>query len=1546
MKIIALLRNLLVKIAVFTPLLANINAYSQSNPTPQTLPFSENFGVSTFSSPPTGIICWTSGSSPSGTQANAENSSPDGDAALSTATSTQTTGGCYGYATSGNGRLYIQTSSNGTNGTNQLATAITTSGYGSISVSYDVEMISANPRTIGVVLQYRIGASGSWTTVSGTVYSHTSSDRSNGDIDNFSVTLPSGADDNAVVQLRWATWRGSQTGNSSGIAIDNISITATSIQANYYFRSKQSGNWNSISTWEASADNSTWVNATIAPRYTANTVTIQSSDSVSITTSDTIDQVVVEGILKYEDVGGVTPVIRNGTGADFIINGKFYDAGPNSITWLSGATWSMGSNAYLIRNRSTSATNWRDKYEGGIANIPATAYWIVRKNSSDSPLLSSTGGMYYPNLKIENYTVSGWTTGTNSSFTGSSNTPIIKGSLSVGGDGSNTVSLLNNNTYSAPVMVQGNLTLKSGSTLRAQGTGFEVQGDLTLNGTMDYTGGAAFLFKLSGNNNQTLFGTLNFRNVELNKTTAAASVTLQSPATINGAVSFIKGYLVSSSSNPITFQHHSGVGNAGGPNTNDSSYVKGPVRKTGNTAFTFPIGKGSNYQYLRISAPSDSTDTFTAEYFDTTQTLGTSTDPTFDYVSSCEYFVLNRTTGTSNVSVTLAYDMASCVANLFPSPRVIGWDGSKWADLGQGAFTFSTFGGSITSDGPLSQYGAITLGNNSNSILLPPDTAYIPNNFRYIKNNGQLIATNDSLRPDIKYYMNDAYPKAYFTDDTLFYVFAHIDTIAATPDTMIRIDVNYLNANITNPVAQKADSSYTNYFLAHCPNGVVNVPQYQRLTYGKVYQGIDLVYAQNAAGLKYAFNVNPWAKPDIIRARYAGADSVQVLGGGELRIYTALGNLTFNAPNAFQIDSSGNTIPVSCDWYVDNDTEVIFTFPVGHNGNLPLVIVVEQDATLACNGQNSYKNIRLSSYYGASYHDSFNATLVSSTNVYYAGSTLSNSFPTLNALSSANTYADQTATLVKLDAYGNLKWATYYGGSNNDEAWALTDNSNQDIIMVGATWSNNFPIQHSGSQYWQPGGKGGLQDGFIVRLRLDGAAKLWSTYFGGTGNESLLCATRVPNADDPYGNLYVGGTGTEASPHVIKSGAYNSPTTPNGTKGLIAHFDRYDSLVWSTYIATEVKGIDNKRGKVGIGGTITSSDLPYTYSGNAYIDSTLNTNGDAFFAIFNASTDNLNWATYYGGSRTDVCNAVKFDNTREGNPVNLYAVGYSGLPGNTTNDFSTHDLGGAAYFNGTFHGDADAVFWKFSETGERLWATYYGTGSQADKIDYGIDVEVDRANNVYFCGYSNSQLENIAFGSNDWYNQSYTSINSNYQPFIFSIDQNVAPFWATNFGGDLSDLVTGLTVDNSNDYLYMTGSATTFNNGHGFPAYRPSGYTGWYRCENSDFSNEDGYFAQFSIISAIVTEVNEQTYEQTTDASLIAYPNPFSNQVTFSFTINDAKGYVLEIYNTLGQLVYLTQDKSATAQVTKTIDIDLNKGIYFVQVKLANRSLSGKLIKQ
>ncbi len=690
---------------------------AQTNPSAQSLPYSQNFGTSAFSTLPAGFAAWTVSSPPMSSQSSAEASTPNGDATVTSATSVQTTGGIYGYATSSNARFYVQASSNATNGSNQFALAINTTGKTAITVAYDIEMISANPRTIGVELQYRVGTSGSWTAVSSSVYAHNSSDRSNGNIDNFTgLTLPTAAENQSVVQLRWAIWRGTESGNSSGLALDNVSITGSTGQASGYFRSATSGNWNATSTWQASADNSTWVSATVVPDYNANTITVQSGHIVTITASVTIDQTVVNGTLVYGDYSGSTITINDGTGTDLTINGTYQDIGPNSNTWSGSSTWSIGSSGTLLRTRATSSDNWRDKYQGGISTIPSAATWLIRKTGTDNPLVSSTGGMYYPNLTIENTSGSAWVASGNSVFTGSSDYPRITGNLDVGGAGTSAVTFSTGNTNATAVLVQGNVTVRSGSTLQNAGTGFELKGNLQVDGALNYSGSSSRNLIFSSSTAQTLSGAGTFSIYSLTLNKSSNTLTLNDAIGIDGTLTLTAGNIVSTSTYLLTINYAGSVSGASA-----TSYVSGPVKKIGNASFTFPTGSSSDYQPLTITAPSNTTDAFTAQYFKTVQTDGSGTDVTISSLSTCEYWNLARTTGTSNVSVTLGWNSSSCNTTTPANMRIAYWNSSasRWNDEGGTGSTGTSTTGTITSGAALSTLGDLALANTT-----PPSSLY------------------------------------------------------------------------------------------------------------------------------------------------------------------------------------------------------------------------------------------------------------------------------------------------------------------------------------------------------------------------------------------------------------------------------------------------------------------------------------------------------------------------------------------------------------------------------------------------------------------------------------------------------------------------------------------------------------------------------------------------------------------------------------------------------------------------------------------------------
>lgn len=414
----------------------------------------------------------------------------------------------------------------------------------------------------------------------------------------------------------------------------------------------------------------------------------------------------------------------NGTnlGRDIVIlpgGGSFTDGvwtGSTSTDWFECANWQSMRIPIATTNVTIDQTAIRDCQVGVTTGTAVCNDLSLSSNSATVRNLSvintstlTAGGNVSISKTVTNANLSLSVLNTG---TFSCNDLTITGTVS----GAENAQFLNKfNTTS--VTINGNLTLNAGSKMDLTNTGnygiIHLKGNYTNNGLESDLKQTNSFIHFDGTGNQSIttnsFNEI-FGNVVVNK--SAGSLTLNNNSEIESNCDFTSGIINSSASALLIFQN-----NATALNASATSHTAGPVRKIGDDAFTFPIGKNNNYAPASISAPALATDHFTAEYF------GTDPQPSYDRslkditlnnISACEYWIIDRTNGTSNVTVDLSWNTPrSCGVGSLTDLRVARWDGTMWKDHGNGGTTGNTTTGTIVTSAAVTSFSPFTLASTS-----------------------------------------------------------------------------------------------------------------------------------------------------------------------------------------------------------------------------------------------------------------------------------------------------------------------------------------------------------------------------------------------------------------------------------------------------------------------------------------------------------------------------------------------------------------------------------------------------------------------------------------------------------------------------------------------------------------------------------------------------------------------------------------------------------------------------------------------------------------
>src|SRR5262249_9402139 len=138
-------------------------------------------------------------------------------------------------------------------------------------------------------------------------------------------------------------------------------------------------------------------------------------------------------------------------------------------------------------------------------------------------------------------------------------------------------------------------------------------------------------------------------------------------------------------------------------------------------------------------------------------------------------------------------------------------------------------------------------------------------------------------------------------------------------------------------------------------------------------------------------------------------------------------------------------------------------------------------------------------------------------NAYVIGSTASTNFPTAGSPFQGSNHGGflGDAFVAKLNAAGAPVYSTYLGGSGTEEGKSIAVDGVGNAYVTGDTTSTDSPT----ASPLQPTYGGGVEDAFIAKLNATGSALVYSTYLGGSGQDS---GNGI--AVDPSGSAHVLGT--------------------------------------------------------------------------------------------------------------------------------------------------------------------------------------------------------------------------------------------------------------------------------------------------------------------------------------------------------------------------------------------------------------------------------------
>lgn len=381
-------------------------------------------------------------------------------------------------------------------------------------------------------------------------------------------------------------------------------------------------------------------------------------------------------------------------------------------------------------------------------------------------------------------------------------------------------------------------------------------------------------------------------------------------------------------------------------------------------------------------------------------------------------------------------------------------------------------------------------------------------------------------------------------------------------------------------------------------------------------------------------------------------------------------------------------------------------------------------------------SVTFATYFGGTTQDEGLGVATDSTgDTFVTGATNSPNFPITEGQEASGGF---DVFVAEFDPQGQLIFSTLLGGSQDDvgTAIAVSDGNIQAIYLTGWTESQDFPILYDGTNYPYEAGK----DGFLVELTLDGSGELGGTF--------------LPGDQDDIGTA-------------------------------VAFDDAGDAIV--------------------VGQTFSDDFiLPVTSLNSLPGESQINLgNGlgpsDGFIVWVAGSGTYVYFSSYLGGTGSDMATGVALDNPSQPDYNILIAGSTNSVDFPFTNSGVVQPRCGT---DGNCNGGLDDAFITKVNNTSDLFTPVYSTYLGGSATDDALSLAADSLGAAYITGVTNSPDFKIA-------NPLQSTLNGTQNAFISKLNSDgTALVFSTYLGGSGSDAGLGLAIDGDAN-IYVTGRTTS-----------------------------------------------------------------------------------------------------------------------------------------